>query len=83
MNISHKLLRKGYAVKFSQLRKHMSSTLNFAYCFTGFIGGGLILQVCQLYMCFKIMSYVVKYTCMLRRYDYTRDHFEYYTLYYD
>ena len=25
----------------------MSLTLNFAYCFTGFIGGGLILHVCR------------------------------------
>ena len=52
----------------------MPPSLNFACCFTGFIGGGLILHV-SLYtsMCFKIMSKVVKYICMLRRYDYTHD----------
>ena len=31
-------------------------------------------------MCFKIMSKAVKYTCMLRRYDYTHDQL-YYTIY--
>ena len=34
---------------------------------------GLILHACQ-YMCFKIMPKVVKYTCKLRRYNYTHDH---------
>ena len=33
---------------------------------------GLILHACQ-YMCFKIMTKVVKYTCRLRRYTYTHD----------
>ena len=35
-------------------------------------GGGVILHACQ-YMCFKIMSKVVKYTCTLRLYIYTHD----------
>ena len=49
-------------------------TLNFVYCFTGFIwrGGGLIYMFVS--MCFKIISKVVKYTCRLRRYNYTHDH---------
>ena len=48
-------------------------SLNFVYCFTGCTGRGLIIHVCS--MCFKIMSKVVrlKYTCRLRRYNYTYD----------
>ena len=65
-------------MKFSQLRKH-NYVPHLKFCM---LGGGLILHV-SLYasMCFKIMSKVVKYICMLRRYDYTHDQL-YYTFYF-
>ena len=52
----------------------MSPNINIAYCFTGVIGrggGGLFFMYVSMY--FKIMSNVVKYTCRLRRYNYTHD----------
>ena len=49
----------------------MSHTLNFVYCFTGFIGRGADLHVCQ--YVFQNHVKVVKYTCRLPQYDYTHD----------
>ena len=61
-------------MKFSQLKKHAPPpTLNCVYCFTGFIGRGADFTCTCVYMYFKIMSNVAKYTCKLRRYNYTHD----------
>ena len=60
----------------------MSLTLNFAYCYTGFIGGGLILHVCQYVFQNHVKSrkiYMYMYATPI--YDYTHDQF-YYTFYY-
>ena len=49
----------------------MSPTLNFVYCFTRFIERGADFTCVSMY--FKIMSKVIKYTCRIRRYNYTHN----------
>ena len=74
-NISHNTHRKGYAMKFSQRKKHVPD-LKFCVLFYRIYmkGGGLILHVCQYVFQNHLKSRkIYMYTCRLRRYNYTHD----------
>ena len=65
--------QKGVCNEIFTTKETCPPTLNFVYCFTGFIWRGEGWFYMFVSMCFKILSKVVKYTCRLRRYNYTHD----------